>query len=70
MFSGAISLKCRHLRSDYKYRNGGSTVRKDKQKQKQNKNKNHGRNQQEPEVSNEVLIEDMDEDKENTDDII
>ncbi len=66
-FSSAISLKCRHLREGDKNKNGASAAQKHKQK----RNKKHSSdnrvngNQQTAEVSNELSIEDMDEDKEN-----
>ncbi|CAF3900789.1 unnamed protein product [Rotaria sordida] len=73
-FSAAISLKCRHIRSEEKHRNGVSTVSKHKQKSKKNQtyssNNHEDRNQKRSKATNEILIEDMDQDKENSDDII
>lgn len=67
-FSSVISLKCRHLREGVKKKEGSSTVSKIKQKQKHLTNKNTVGNQQRSEASKEILIDDMDIDKENTED--
>ncbi|CAF3058314.1 unnamed protein product [Rotaria socialis] len=65
MFSGAISLKCRHLRGEEKHKKDDLTIRKEnrKQQEKQKKFSNDvkGGHQNDNDLSNDILIDDMDE---------
>lgn len=65
MFSGAISLKCRHLRGEEKNKKGVAPIRKVKRKQTNENNHKANGNQQDAEASDESPIEDMEQDKEN-----
>lgn len=70
MFSAAISLKCRHLRGEDKNKKGVVTGRKPKRtptnKNKHSRTHNANGNQKDAEASNESPTEDMDQDKENS----
>lgn len=70
MFSGAISLKCRHLREGEKNKNSATSNTKCNQIQKQKRSKTNDDDeiQQIPEASSEVIVADMDVDKENLSD--
>ncbi|CAF2069545.1 unnamed protein product [Rotaria magnacalcarata] len=65
MFSGAISLKCRHLRGEEKHKKDDLTIRKEnrKQQEKQKKFSNDVKDghQNDNDLSNDILIDDMDE---------
>ncbi|CAF2964896.1 unnamed protein product, partial [Rotaria sp. Silwood2] len=73
-FSSVISLKCRHIRSNAKHGKSVSTTTKEKQKQKRNEmhdsNNHEGQKRQVVEATNKISIKDMDEEKENEDEII
>lgn len=65
MFSGAISLKCRHLRLDEKYKKGGLKIRKGNRKQNEKRKhfNNHDKveHQNDNDLFDDIIIDDMDE---------